>query len=50
MKNIRTPRTLADSEFAVGHAQAVDSTHAAEWVVLAIAFAAIVGFFAGWLS
>lgn len=52
MKNLKTPRTLAECEFTTGHRQAElqRSGARAEAVVLAIALACLVGFALGWLA
>ena len=44
MKNITTPRTLADCQFTVGYSQAERPTkaHPAEWVMLGIVVLCIV--------
>lgn len=50
MKNDRTPRTLADCEFTVGHRQAVERHGRwADRVIGALAVAVVLALLAGWL-
>lgn len=50
MRNERTPRTLAETQFHTGYPTVVrKQSHAAEWVMYGLAVAVLAGIWWGWL-